>query len=558
MSLMPHLLHLATSPARRRWKKALAKPEETQANFLHNLLETHALTGFGKEHRFAQIHSYEDYCRQVPIRTYEQLRPYMNRLIEGEPYVLFSEPLLSFNRTSGTTREPKLIPVTATQERLQAEVTRLWLAALAKDHPEAFAGKYLAFTSPEIETHVRGIPCGSTSGRMYRSAPRAMRQFYVLPYALSEVVDYEQRYWLSLRLALAEEVSIMVTPNPTTLLRLAEIAEQNFEDLLRCIHDGTLNPRQVVPECLSLQAEFELYALKKSIRPDPARARVMAQRMAQPGEGIGKLWPKLSVIGCWLGGSVGLQVPRLREAFGQNIHIRDIGFLASEGRVSLPMRDGTADGCLSLRTNFYEFWPAEETPDDGQRLLLAHELAVGQQYNLYLSNQSGLYRYDIQDVVEVSAIEARVPELHFVRKSRDISSITGEKIHADQVMSAVRAAEQNLKTPLQQFRAWAEPMELCYVLGVELGASPSLEHLTLFLTQFDDQLAANNLEYASKRASGRLRKPRLALMQKGWHEAERRRQFQSGKRDVQFKWNVLLQEQSPHDQAYIQQTIELR
>ncbi len=283
------------------------------------------------------------------------MRPYVDRLIEGEPYVLFPEKLSSFNRTSGTTREPKLIPVTESQERIQADITKLWLAGLAKDHPEAFAGKYLAITSPEIETHVRGIPCGSTSGRMYRRAPQMMRRFYVLPYAISEIVDYHQRYWLSLRLALAQEVSLMVTPNPTTLLRLAEIAEDQFDELLRCIHEGKLNSSQVVPECLSLQAEFALYDLKKSLRPDPARARLLTKRMAGSEPGVGKLWPRLSVIGCWMGGSVGLQVPRLREAFGQNIVLRDLGFLASEGRVSLPLRDGTADGTLSLMSNFMSF-----------------------------------------------------------------------------------------------------------------------------------------------------------------------------------------------------------
>ena len=100
------------------------------------------------------------------------------------------------------------------------------------------------------------------------------------------------------------------------------------------------------------------------------------------------VWPNLRVLGCWLGGSAGLQARRLREFFGQDVALRDPGFRASEATMALPFRDESAAGILATQVNFYEFIPENQADDEIPTVLEAHELRAGKKL-FYPSHDSG-------------------------------------------------------------------------------------------------------------------------------------------------------------------------
>src|SRR3990170_149800 len=97
-----------------RWHKLTSKPQETQDRLLLDILERNRATRFGRDHHFKAIGSLSDYRNQVAIGDYERLRPYVALVEKGELDALTAEPVEMFTMTSGSTGEPKLIPVTAT------------------------------------------------------------------------------------------------------------------------------------------------------------------------------------------------------------------------------------------------------------------------------------------------------------------------------------------------------------------------------------------------------------------------------------------------------------
>jgi GH3 auxin-responsive promoter len=543
--LLESIISMRELTRSRSFEAATRNPAGAQAELLRGLMAHNANTAFGRAHGFSRIATAADYARAVPITDYEALRPFVNRIIGGEKRVLTADEPYMFTATSGTTGEPKLLPVTTRWREQMAALTRLWLVHAMRDHPQCLENKALTIVSPAIEgeTDTR-MPYGAMSGVTYQRIPWLIRRHYVLPYAVSLIADCETRYFLTMRLAMAERVSMIGTPNPSTLIRLARTAEENAERIIRAIHDGTLGVEQPqIRAHRGITEQDAIAAIRAATRPDPARARELQNAVARDGRLLPSgAWPELRLIGCWLGGSVGFQAGQLAEYYG-DVPRRDLGLWASEGRMTIPTEDETSSGVLAIGTSFYEFVPEESIEEGDPPIMLAHQLERGQRYYILISGQNGLYRYDMNDIVEVTGSYNRTPLIAFVRKGRDMASITGEKIHVQQLQAAIRAAEGCNRSLVRQFRAIPDVKKSRYDLLVEFAVSQngSLDE-DRFIRDFDKALAKMNIEYASKRESQRLRSPRLCVMRHRWSDRITAADFKSGKREAQYKWRQLVQE----------------
>ncbi len=521
-------------PLAQRLDAATAEPEVAQRSLLQQFLTRNANTCFGREHRFSQLQTEQDYRGAVPIRDYEGFRPYINRMVAGEDQILTDAPPLMFTLTSGTTGAPKYIPVTEASDRAGSDLMRQWLYRILNDHPQALDRSTLGIVSSAIEGYTAGgIPYGSLSGRIYQKIPAIVRRSYAVPYPVFELKDYQERYLAIARFALARQISFLSTPNPSTLLRLVAIASESQETIIRAIHDGTVGcqfPKQ--PELVK--------QLQKQLRPDRDRAKVLEKIATTTGKLLPKdCWPHLKLIGCWTGGSVGIQAQKLAASFG-HVPIRDLGYLASEGRITLPVQDNTNAGILALHTNYYEFIPEAELESDAPTVLLSHQLEVGQRYGILLTTAAGLYRYDINDIVEVTGFYRRTPLIAFVRKGKDMANLTGEKMHVNHILLAMSQVQQQFALPVGVYRMVPNLEEMRYDLYLELteGRSPTWLQDTI-LPAIDAALAQVNLEYAQKRLSRRLNPLCLYIMRSGWAEAECRQAIAQSQRDAQHKWKVL-------------------
>ncbi|MBE9159875.1 GH3 auxin-responsive promoter family protein [Nodosilinea sp. LEGE 06152] len=523
-----------------RLEAATQEPEQAQAQLLRQLLSRHGDTQFGREHRFDQIRTPLDYRRAVPIRDYEGFRPYVERMVAGQAKILVNEPVRMFTMTSGTTGQPKYIPVTAGVERGGSRLMQQWLYRILQDHPRFLSRAVVGIVSPAIEGYTPGgIPYGSLSGRIYQQIPALIRRTYAIPYKVFEIADYDRRYWAIARYALARQVSFLSTPNPSTLKRLATVMTYQAESLIQAIHDGAGG------EGIPTQ------------RPQPERAKQLEQIFTTTGALRPQdCWPHLALLSCWTGGSVGAQAQQLTADFGP-LPIRDLGYLASEARITLPYQNNTPTGLLDLTLNVYEFIPEDCADQANPPILLSHELEPGQRYQILLTTPGGLYRYHINDVVEVTGFYHRSPLVAFLRKGRDMSNLTGEKLHVNHVLAAIAHLQHQFHQPIGPYRLVANAEAMRYELHWETPDSPSQDWVHQLLSAFDTALAENNTEYAQKRASGRLNAPCLHRMKPGWAEVTQRRAIAQGQREVQYKWPVLTQQPLPLDTEAIAQTYEL-
>jgi hypothetical protein len=535
MSRVGRLVLWAKAPRTVKRFAALCRtPAKAQDQLLRQILEANAGTEFGRRHGFAAISSFAEFQQRVPIATYEDLEPYIKAEMNGQGNQLTKERPLLFTTTSGTTGNRKYIPMTRQSKRDKSHLTWLWLCALYRDHPGVVGGRILSVVSPEVESHTpSGIPCGAESGHAYRTMPGPVRSIYTAPYGVFAIESYEAKYYTLLRLAAGQNISCIATVNPSTIVLLADRLAGHTESIIRDVRDGSLSTDFAVPQ--ELRDSLHL-------RPDPERARQL-ERAAAAGGGVllpGLAWPELAAVGCWKGGTVGAYLSRFGTLFPQGPAVRDLGYYATELRGSVPLSDEGDAGTVAVGTNVLEFHPAgEDRAPEGRELLRVEQLEAGQRYFVYVTNASGLYRYEMNDIVEVTGHDHQTPLIRFVQKGKGVVSFTGEKLYEVQVLAAVDKAFAPFQDGYQFIAAVAELVD---------GTSPRL----IFLTEFDgpvgDQdgaalvdrldaaLGEENDEYLTKRRSLRYGAPVIRVVRSGEFDRYRRRMVETGQRaDGQFK-----------------------
>jgi hypothetical protein len=512
-TLLDHLALLAAKAhcrsAFNRFLSATKRATAVQEQALLTKIRRNADSQFGYDHRFSRVRSAKDFVRQVPIRTYEDHQPYIDRVKVGDFRALFgpNQRVLMFALSSGTTDKPKYIPVT---EPFLKEYRQGWNACGIKallDHPHAFLRPILQTVSRIDETRTAaGIPCGAISGLMAANQKRLVRKYYTTPAVAGDISDATAKYYTIMRLAVPKDVSWMVTASPATQLRLAQVADEHREQLIRDVHDGTLWAE------LPIGADIR-NALRSRLGANCEAGKRLERIVSEHGALLPKHYWDLGFVANWTGGTIGLYLQDFPESFG-NTPIRDIGLLASEGRVSIPVDDGTPAGILDITSHFFEFIPRDGIEESSPPALRSHEVEVGQEYFVLMTTSSGLYRYHLGDLVRVVDFVNEAPVIEFLNKGEHVSSISGEKLTEHQVVQAMDQAADVAGTRVMNFvlaPQWSRPPR--YVLHVESVDPTRCQRLA---TDFERQLAALNVEYASKRSSERLGAVQVNVLPKGF------------------------------------------
>ncbi|MBK1720262.1 GH3 auxin-responsive promoter [Thiocystis violacea] len=534
------LMHTVT---RARWHGFMGRCrrlEQAQRSLLAERLARHAATAFGKEHGFERIQSAADYARAVPVSSWETVDPYIDRIIAGETNVLTAGSLpRMFNKTSGTTGKPKLIPVTPESNQGNALTQKIWGFAALTRHPGFLSGKVFPVVNKAVEGRTPGtnIPYGAVSGLMVRDAHPLARSRYAYPYDVVEIEDFSARRYALMRCAVPQPVSFIPGSNPNALLKLFESADAFKADLFRDIHDGTLSENYEIPA--SIRA-----ALTRRFKPDPRRATDLERLAGQSGRlSPREYWPNLKLIGCWKGGTVGQFANHLYDWCSPELALRDTGYMASEAHITIPISDDGNSGLLTIHTNFFEFIPEEEFGRPDARVLMAHELEPGVPYQILLTTPGGLYRYSINDVVEVTGFHAGAPLVSFLRKGRDVMNLQGEKVSANQILNSVQAACGETGVTPMHFMVVGEAATSRYHLYIEpVGADPGQAVMRRLLASFNAHLCHTNHVFKRYLDLDMLKPTALSLMPSGWLNEIVDTQVGAGMRDTQFKPSILGQE----------------
>ncbi|MFA6432196.1 MAG: GH3 auxin-responsive promoter family protein, partial [Candidatus Margulisiibacteriota bacterium] len=406
-------------------------PLSLQKRLLLEYLDRNKNTEYGKKFNFSQIKSIEDYRKAVPISDCEMMRPYLERMAQGQSNILTVDDPIFFGATSGTTNKPKLIPVTKFSQDKKADLMGLWAYYISRDHPKVLDGKVLAIISPVKEGVTEsGLAFGAESGHAYKNLPSVIRHIYAIPDEVLDIEDFEARYYCIMRIGMAENVTTIATLNPSTIIILCRKIAVWQNDIIEDIEHGALKKDLDVPPAARK-------GIEKHLKPDPRRAGELKDILRKYGELLPKyFWPNLELVECWKGGTVKLYLKELPQYLG-NVPIRDMGCLSTEARSSIPMSDDGAGGVLAIGTNFYEFIPRSDADNPNPKTLLCDELEKGKEYLLVVTTPGGLYRYNIDDLIAVDGFFNNPPVIEFLQKGHNAVSLAGEKLYESQVNEAI-------------------------------------------------------------------------------------------------------------------------
>lgn len=474
--------------------------ETTQAQFLFKLLKHHRHTEIGQKFDFSTIQTLQDFRTRIPILSYNFYEPYIQRMMEGENNLLTPEPPIYFNFTSGTTAKQKIIPVTHRTRKIK-EKTKLISIGFLRESARQFKiplGLSLLTSSVQLFGHTnQGIPYGPVSvGDLHFSNP-IQKNLFIQPYDALKITDIVSRNYICLLFALRNpHLSVIAANYPIIALILAEYLQKYAPDLIQDLKTGRF------ADWLNIEPELR-QKLAQKWQANPLRAQQLEDILAQAGHLTPQLaWPSLGCIVTARGMPSNFYFQKFPQYFGQ-VPIFGGIYVAAEAVFGIYSQLNDDGSILAINSNFFEFIPEPEWDKENPQTLLPHQLEIGQQYRIVVTNYTGFYRYDIGDIIQVLGFYHQTPIITFLQRAKGVLTSTTEKTTDAQVMQAMQTLQKDFQLSLENFCVTlsSEGFPPPYVLNLELSPHRQLKDPQRFLKAFDSQLQTLNTCYQVERQS---------------------------------------------------------
>lgn len=392
---------------------------------LRRILKKASETKFGRFYKIKADMSERDFRSALPIQTYSDYQPWIERIKKGEQDVLWQGLPISFAITSGTTGESKIIPVSNDYIQDYHNDNRITIHRALLYHPELIFGKALMLGGPSVIGYFGTIPYGALTGILFSTFSKFISSHFVIPADSYNIEFFEENLYIIARLALEAKISAIVSAAPGSLLVLSNVIEKMAGKFIKEIREGSFSDLKSAP--LTVR-QF----LQKNIKPNPARADELQNILLKKGLIVPKdVWP-IRLICAYMKEGTDIQWQKIREYYGGNVSIMDPGVVASEGRVSIGLLENETSSAVIPSASFIEFMPVDisesEVINKNKHTVLPYELKDQMLYSPIISSRNGLLRYSAGDVVRVSKIKKGIPFIEFVGRLDGAVSVAGEKI----------------------------------------------------------------------------------------------------------------------------------
>ena len=488
-----------------------SNPEKIQENVLMDILENNASSELALKWDFASIKNSRDFSENVPVCEWEDFEPYAQKCREGKKNVMFpGEPEL-FIITSGTTGDSKLIPESKDSISIKRNISNLRFEAIREIRNNVFDKKILPVTNNgEFGKTEHGVPYGSASGVTLNTASEQWLKKLAFPIEIMKVIDPDSLDFLRMRFALEHDVSIIIGNNAARIKHLFELVENRFSDIVDAIEEGVVGNIDIPNDIEGI--------LNSYLKPDKKRAAELRKLLNYKKITPDLYWRGLSVISCWLAGSVGRYSSDLKKYLPDSICLWDCGYGATESKFNIPLRPSDPSGPLTVHSAYYEFIDT----DNPDRILKAHQLEKNKIYEILCTTYSGLFRYRMHDLITVTGFSGKTPEIKFESKSGDVINICGEKISAFVLIDAVL---NSIKDTGIETEGWCVAPDfenkkyLFYIEPVDCSRCNKADAL-MFAEAVQKHLCANDiLPYGLFCRQNLLSPAAVRFMKKGWIKA---------------------------------------
>jgi hypothetical protein len=368
-------------------RKGMVTAVADQDALLKTLIKVGRNTQFGKEAGLDKVNNYAEFCQAVPIRDYEQIRPYIDQIKEGKHNVLWKGKPIYFAKTSGTTSGTKYIPITKDSIPNHINTARnALLCYMAETGNTGFAnGKMIFLSGSPVLERVGGIPTGRLSGIVNHHVPGYLRTNQLPSFETNCIEDWETK--------LGKIVDETIAQDMTLISGIPPWMQMYFDELIK-----------------------------------------------RSGKKVHELFPNFSVM---VQGGVNFEPykSKLFESIGKKIDSIEL-YPASEGFFAF-QDSQNAEGLL-LNTNsgiFFEFVPANEIGTDNPSRLSLRDVKVGENYAMIVNNNAGLWGYNLGDTVKFVSVNPY--RLVVTGRTKHFISAFGEHVIGEEVeYSLLKAAEE--------------------------------------------------------------------------------------------------------------------
>ena len=497
-------------------------PMKAQENTLKKILKRNKNCELGKKYNFKDIKSIEDYQKKVPLSTYEDYEPYVERMIHNkENNLMFSGVNVRYCSSSGSVGKPKILPK-GIKDLWNMQFIGFSCSVATASHylkkvkgikmPSQMGPLVLILTGHPLED---GKMCNG-AGQVPLTYLKAITPFFCTSPTSLLYPEHEELLdtsYLQLRFALENrKVSYLGSIVVTLLTTMFDYLEENWEMLCDDIEKGIINPNiKITPEL------YDEYS--KKFKPNPKRAAELRKEFEKGFETpiAPRIWPRLTWAYGMIGSNLKVYVEKLRKHIGDNIPIHNMGFAAAEGFFAMATELDVHDGVLLPHCLFFEFLPIddeEEGGDENVTPLLINQLEVGKKYELVVSNFSGLYRYRMEDVVQVTRMYNNTPEIEFLYRRNLGMNIANEKTTTQMVDFAVKQTADAMGNDFVGHSMYADfsttPPRYC--LLAEATKPVSEEERQQYIDILDEKFKEVNEKYYKYRRWGMINRPEVLFL----------------------------------------------
>ena len=521
--------------AAREFDVASQDVEAAQRKVLGAILARNHGTEYARAHGVTAGMDPAAFIKAVPVMTPQTLQPLVKRLLQGERNILTADAPVYYVRTTGSTGEPKHVPITPSYRVEFQKTVHVALWHLYRKFPEAFHSRALyAVGSRKVARAPDGNDIGTMSGFNFTEMPALIRAVYAWPYELFDVKDLKTRTYLALTLASLGDPSLIAGIFPAPIVYMLRDLEAWAPQLAETLRTGKL------PGHLQLTTEQQAFFASR-IQADAAAAARMEAAAGAPVEKKASLaWPSLRLMYCWTTATAALYLPELKMRLGSGVAVRDAIYSACEGWCSIPMGDEESGGALAVTSHFFEFMDEETLEKGGTQTRMAWELEDHKRYYILFTTSAGLSRYLLGDIVETCGFYGRVPRIRFVRKGGAAANVAGEKLEEVHANDAVGAALQETGLAATFFTLapdWGGtvPGYALYVEPAPQCAALPRERFESLAAAVDAGLGRVSFDYGRLRGSSQLAPVKLRLIPVGRYEEVRQARVADGSAEAQLK-----------------------
>ncbi|WP_037373380.1 GH3 auxin-responsive promoter family protein [Salinimicrobium xinjiangense] len=372
-----------------------SKPVETQKKVFEHLLKKAAKTEFGRDHGFENISGYREYAARVPVRDYEELKPYVEKVVAGEKDVLWPGKPIYFAKTSGTTSGAKYIPLTKESMPTHIDAARNAILCYINDTGNAdFVDGKMIFLqgSPELDEK-NGIKLGRLSGIAAHYVPGYLQRNRMPSWDTNTIEDWETKVE-----AVVDET---VKEDMTVISGIPSWVQMYFERL-----------------------------------------------QVRTGKKVGEIFPNFNLF---IYGGVNFEPYRAKfeSLIGRRVDSIEL-FPASEGFFAFQDKQNEKGMLLLLDSGiFYEFIKAEEFYSENPKRLTIGDVELGVNYVMIISTSAGLWAYNIGDTIQFTSLK---PYRVIVSgRIKHFISAFGEHVIAKEVEQAMQEATAGTGIQISEF-----------------------------------------------------------------------------------------------------------